>query len=180
MTERAVQVVRYTVSLTEPPYTEHLLCVSITCLPTARLPARGPRRAALAHVRLACSCPRSRAAFDATLPTNTYSYTGNEPQHEGRVDASLTACRRQRPRAARAFSVRSRARPPGTSLFAAYSPTTRARDRAPKPPLRPLPVAPLEPSSATRPIRLRDRYGSPNGVFLSYLRPFWILSRQLA
>ena len=158
-------------SLTEPPYTEPLLCVSITCLPTAGLPARR----ALAHVR--ARAPRSTPRY----PQIT-THTGNEPQHEGRVDASLTACRRQRPRAARAFSVRSRA-PPGTSLFAAYSPTTRARARAPKPPLRPLPVAPLEPSSATRPIRLRIRDGSPIGVFFELsaaLLVFVPALRQLA
>jgi hypothetical protein len=152
------------VSLTEPPYTEPLLCVSITYVCPLLACPRGARW--LAHVR--ARAPRSSTPRYPQITT----HTGNEPQHEGRVDASLTACRRQRPRgAARAFSVRSRA-PPGTSLFAAYSPTTRARARAPKPPLRPLPVAPLEPSSATRPIRLRDRYGSPIGVFLSYLRPF--------
>ena len=140
------------------------MCLDHLCLPTAGLPARR----ALAHVR--ARAPRSTPRY----PQIT-THTGNEPQHEGRVDASLTACRRQRPRAGLAFSVRSRAPPRAPP----YSPRTRpdshdarARARAPKPPLRPLPVAPLEPSSATRPIRLRDRYGSPIGVFLSYLRPF--------
>jgi len=33
-------------------------------------------------------------------------YTGNEPQHKDRVDAWLTACRRQRPRNVRVLRVR--------------------------------------------------------------------------
>ena len=79
-------------------------------------------------------------------------YTGNEPQHKDRVDAWLTACRRQRPRAARApLRVRSawsvRESPPRATP---YSPLILAPQSHPCAPFlsRPLSVVRDAPDTA--------------------------------